>query len=105
MNEAKAILRNYHALIERTYKGDMDALVAIVDLETAVERAGLTDRQVEALRLVYGEDLTQAKAGERMGITREAVSLLITAATDNIQAAYDEWKTEDTDEFYAELQS
>jgi DNA-directed RNA polymerase specialized sigma24 family protein len=37
----------------------------------------VTLRQLEALRYVYFYGLTQAEAGERMGITKQAVSRLI----------------------------
>lgn len=98
MTEAKAILRNYHALIERQYKGDTDAICTLVDLETAIESANLTDRQTEALALVYGEDMTQKVAGERMGITREAVSLITEFAITKIQAVYDGWAINETED-------
>lgn len=59
MTETRAILANYHALTERQYVGDVGVFVALLDFATAVERAELTDRQSEALRLVYGEGMTQ----------------------------------------------
>lgn len=89
--EAKAVLRNYHALVERTYKGDTDAICALVDLETALGLAGLTERQAEALRLVYGEGHTLADAGKRMGITKQAVALLVDTAASNIDEIYESW--------------
>lgn len=89
----RSILEQYHALYERQYKGDYDAVVALVDLESAISRAKLTARQAEALRLVYGEDLTQASAGERMGITQQAAALALDGAITKIQRIYDEWET------------
>ena len=70
MSQAKAILRNLHALSERRYVGDTNASDVLLDFHYAVKRAGLTVRQAEALRLVYVEDLTQRSAGERMGVDR-----------------------------------
>lgn len=90
-SEAKAILRNYHALVERQYKGDVDAIVTLVDLDVAIKLAKLTARQAEALRLVYVEDLTQKSAGERLDVSREAVSLITEFAITKIQAVYDKW--------------
>mgnify|MGYP000940852541 CR=1 FL=1 len=49
----KRLLRDYHALVERQYDGDYDAVILLVDLATAIEKAGLTERQREALTLVY----------------------------------------------------
>ncbi|WP_298833763.1 sigma factor-like helix-turn-helix DNA-binding protein [uncultured Planococcus sp.] len=93
--QARATLQAYHALTERQYKGDVDAIVALADLAVAVERAKLTARQAEALRLVYGADMTQARAGAAMGVTREAVSMTVTRATERIQAVYDEWQAKE----------
>lgn len=96
-SEAKATLRNYHALVERTYKGDTDAIVVLVDLHTAIRLAKLTVRQSEALRLVYGEDLTQKVAGERMGIERSALTEHLRLALDSIDEVYECWAWQDGD--------
>lgn len=88
---AKAILRNYHALKARTYVGDLDAICTLVDLERALAMAGLTKRQAEALRLVYGEDLTQASAGKRMGIAQKNVKENIDAAIVRLDEVYEAW--------------
>lgn len=87
----KSLLEQYHALHERQYKGDYDAVCALVDLSQAIALAKLTARQAEALRLVYGEDLTQADAGERMGITQQAAALALDGAITKIQRIYDGW--------------
>ncbi len=89
----RSILSQYHALYERQFKGDYDAVCALVDLDRAIALAGLTARQSEALSLVYGDDLTQASAGERMGITQQAVGIALDAAITKIQRIYDEWET------------
>lgn len=91
INEARATLRNYHALVERTYKGDTDAIVALVDLHTAISLAKLTDRQSEALALVYGDDLTQASACRSMGIERSALTEHLRLALDAIDEIYEYW--------------
>ena len=91
MTEAKAILRNYHALTERQYKGDTDAICTLVDLGNAIATAKLTDRQTEALTLVYVEDMTQKSAGERMGIERSALTEHLKTALDEIDEVYESW--------------
>lgn len=91
IKRAKAILRNYHALEARKYVGDLDAICTLVDLERAIELAELTARQAEALRLVYGEDLTQKSAGERMGIDISRVSHLIAEVIEAIDEVYEYW--------------
>jgi DNA-directed RNA polymerase specialized sigma24 family protein len=59
----RILLSDYHALLNRQYQGDYDAVVLLVDLRKAIDTAQLTGRQSEALRLVYEEDLTQEEAG------------------------------------------
>ena len=61
----------------------------LADLAEAVRLAGLTDRQAEALTLVYDEDLTQGEAGKRMGgITKQAVEIYVSAACEKIADIY-----------------
>lgn len=100
MTEAKAILRNYHALKERRYVGDTNASDTLIDFAIAVERARLTARQAEALRLVYVEDLTQKVAGERMGIERSALTEHLKTALDSVDEVYEyiAWKNGDITE-------
>lgn len=88
MTEARAILANYHALTERQYVGDVDAIVALLDFATAVERAKLTDRQSEALRLVYGEGMTQVNAGKVMSISQQALAAHVERAITAIEGYY-----------------
>ena len=87
----KRLLRDYHALVERQYDGDYDAVILLVDLATAIELAGLTERQREALTLVYFEDLSQVEAGERMGASKQTVNRLVTVATSKVARVYEEW--------------
>ena len=88
---AKAILSQYHALKERRYLGDLDASDTLIDFERAVKLAKLTRRQAEAINLVYGEDLTQKKAAEIMGVDFTNVSHAIREATSNIDEVYEMW--------------
>lgn len=43
-------------------------------LYNALDNAGLTDRQRQAIDLVYFEDMTQAQAGDVMGVNRHTVN-------------------------------
>src|SRR5690554_5925808 len=90
-SKARAILSQYHALKERRYVGDMSACDALIDFDRAIKLAKLTQRQAEALSLVYGADLTQKDAGERMGIAQKNVSELIERATEEIDEVYEMW--------------
>jgi DNA-directed RNA polymerase specialized sigma subunit len=59
----RILLGDYHALKIRRFNGDTAASDILIDLATAIAMAGLTERQRQALRLVYEEDLTQEEAG------------------------------------------
>jgi DNA-directed RNA polymerase specialized sigma24 family protein len=87
----RILLSDYHALINRQYQGDYAAVDILVDLRKAVEMAGLTGRQSEALRLVYEEDLTQEEAGRRMGIGQDVVSYHVTNAINAVSEVYYYW--------------
>jgi len=87
----KRLLRDYHALVERQYDGDYDAVILLVDLATAIEKAGLTERQREALTLVYFEDLSQVEAGKAMGVRQDTVSKLVKSALAKIASVYEAW--------------
>ncbi|WP_255317446.1 sigma factor-like helix-turn-helix DNA-binding protein [Bacillus licheniformis] len=63
----------------------------LLDLHNAIELADLTDRQREAIRLVYFEDLTQVEAGKRMGIAQQNVSDPIDRAAEKIADIYYYW--------------
>ncbi|MEK3887273.1 sigma factor-like helix-turn-helix DNA-binding protein [Bacillus sp. FSL K6-3431] len=91
----RSLLAQYHAIHERQFKGDYDAVVTLVDLAEAITRAGLTDRQAQAIALVYGDDLTQADAGERLGVGQNTVSELLALGIAKIQRVYDKWALTD----------
>lgn len=84
----RRLLSDIHRIQERQYlKGDYGATIELVDLGRAIERAELTERQAEALRLVYFEDLEQAEAGLQMGVSQQAVSQFIDTAIQKIAEA------------------
>lgn len=85
------MLGDYHALSQRRFNGDTAASDILIDLETAIERANLTDRQRQALELTFLEDLTQEEAGKRMGVRREAVKRHIQVAETKIARVYEFW--------------
>jgi DNA-directed RNA polymerase specialized sigma subunit len=102
----KALLRDRHRIAERRYKGDTAASDIIIDLHSAINSAGLTDRQTEAIAWVYGRDLTQAKAAEIMGIAQKNVSELIDAAAVKLANVFARWEYGDvTVEFDYEMEA
>lgn len=90
-DQVKRLLRDYNALKTRQYDGDYDAVILLVDLETAIKRAGLTDRQRQAIELVLMGDLKQKDAAKRLAISRQAVALYVDYAAKKIAEIYEEW--------------
>ncbi|WP_434750235.1 sigma factor-like helix-turn-helix DNA-binding protein [Paenibacillus amylolyticus] len=88
----KALLRDRHRISSARFRGDYAACDILVDLHSAINSAGLTDRQTEAIAFVYGIDVTQAEAARQMGVSREAVTQLIEAAAEKMAAVYKRWE-------------
>jgi DNA-directed RNA polymerase specialized sigma subunit len=82
-------------LLNRQYQGDYAAVDILVDLRRAIDMAQLTDRQRQALRLVYEEDLTQEEAGKRMGIGQDVVSYHVENAIEAVAEVYWFWVRHD----------
>ncbi|WP_227005767.1 MULTISPECIES: sigma factor-like helix-turn-helix DNA-binding protein [Bacillus] len=85
------LLADYQKFVSRKRCGDYAAVEVLIDIHKAIELAGLTDRQRQAIELVYFGELTQAEAGERMYISREAVKLYLLKATEKIADIYYYW--------------
>lgn len=87
----KRLLRDYHALCERRYAGDYAASDILLDLNTAIKRAGLTDRQRQALRLVYVGQYRQTEAADKLGVNKPRINRLINVAATKIACVYESW--------------
>lgn len=91
----KALLRDRHRIAARRFKGDTAASDIIIDLHSAINSAGLTERQLEAVAWVFGVDVTQAKAAEIMGISQKNVNEYLEIAVDRITDVYKRWNYEE----------
>ncbi|OQV53377.1 sigma factor-like helix-turn-helix DNA-binding protein [Bacillus velezensis] len=91
----KLLLADYQKFVSRKRCGDYAAVEVLIDIHKAIQLAGLTDRQRQAIELVYFGELTQAEAGERMGIGQDAVSKLIDSATEKLADIYYYWAGHD----------
>lgn len=85
------LLSDYPKFVSRKRLGEYEAAEVLLDLHKAIELADLTDRQREAIRLVYFEDLTQVEAGKRMGIAKQNVEAYISNAAGKIADIYYYW--------------
>lgn len=91
----KKLLRDRHHIASRRYKGDTAASDILIDLHSAINSAGLTDRQTEAVAWVYGVDVTQSKAAEIMGISQKNVNEYLEIAVGRIVDVYKRWNYEE----------
>jgi predicted DNA-binding protein (UPF0251 family) len=91
----KRLLRDRHRIAARRFKGDTAASDILIDLHSAINSAGLTDRQTEAVAWVYGADVTQAKAAGIMGITQQGVADLTDNAAERVAAVFKRWEYEE----------
>ncbi|WP_054955027.1 sigma factor-like helix-turn-helix DNA-binding protein [Paenibacillus dakarensis] len=88
----KALLRDRHRISSARFRGDYAASDILIDLNSAIYNAGLTERQTEAIAWVYGADITQAKAAEIMGVARQNVAGAIDRAAEAIAEVYKRWE-------------
>ena len=69
-------------------RGDMNALMMIVDFEEALNHVKFTKRQKEAMVLVFVEGKSQRQAGEIMNVTQQAIQRFLFLATGKIAKQY-----------------
>jgi DNA-directed RNA polymerase specialized sigma24 family protein len=94
----KALLADYLALVERQYyAGDFGAVDRLIDLHSAIEAAGLTARQRQALDLTYYYGYNQREAGGKLGITKQTYEETLSTAIRKIAVVYTEWDAMEAD--------
>lgn len=89
------LLRHLPYMQERRFNGDYAASDVLMDMETAISKADLTDRQRQVLRLVYFEDMKQTQVAVEMGITAPTVNLYKRLLAQKIAAVFERWAWED----------
>ncbi|MGI1816242.1 sigma-70 family RNA polymerase sigma factor [Bacillus subtilis] len=87
----KLLLADYQKFVSRKRCGDYDAATILIDIHKALDLANLTNRQRQAIELVYFGELTQAEAGERMGITQKNVNETLDRSVEKIADIYYYW--------------
>ena len=60
--------------------GEVERLISYIDLYDALANAGLTQRQLEAIELVYFGNMTQDEAAVEMGVARQVVGRKVSTA-------------------------
>ncbi|KEK22487.1 MULTISPECIES: sigma factor-like helix-turn-helix DNA-binding protein [Bacillus cereus group] len=89
------LLRHLPYMQERRFNGDYAASDVLMDMETAVANADLTDRQRQVLRLVYFEDMKQRDVAISLGITAPTVNLYKRLLAQKIAAVFERWAWSD----------
>lgn len=89
------LLRHLPYMQERRFNGDYAASDILIDLETAISNADLTDRQRQVLQLVYFEDMKQRDVAISLGITAPSVNLYKRLLAQKIAAVFERWAWED----------
>lgn len=100
-----SILRDLHVLRERRFNpGDYAACDILIDLDTAIEKAKLTNRQKQAVFYVYEQGYSQVEAALQLGIGKAAVGNLLNGtphydgALERIAKIYQGWVTKGGEE-------
>ncbi|SMO91973.1 ECF-type sigma factor [Melghirimyces algeriensis] len=97
------ILRDLHNLRERRFHaGDYAACDILLDLDNALEKANLTNRQKRVVFYVYEQGYSHVEAAELMGVGKAAVTNLLNGtphydgALERIAEIYRRWGCEKT---------
>ncbi|RAV05157.1 sigma factor-like helix-turn-helix DNA-binding protein [Paenibacillus sp. YN15] len=92
----RELLCDQYHIASRRYKGDTAASDILIDLDSAIRSAGLTERQTKALAYVYGSrQLSQKEAALVMGVRQNTVSELLDMALERIAASFRRWDYEE----------
>ena len=84
------LIDDFYPLIERSYNGKYNVVDDILDLSTAIQKADLTDRQAQVIRLM-ADGYTQEESAEIIGISQQMVGKHINAAVRKIAKVYEQW--------------
>ncbi|MFB5568647.1 sigma factor-like helix-turn-helix DNA-binding protein [Bacillus cereus] len=87
------LLEDTHKIRSRALdRGDMAAIDLLVDLESAIELAPLTDKQRRVVELYYKNDLSQKATAALMDCDTSTVSRHRKAALKHITNVYKQWE-------------
>lgn len=82
---------------ERQYIGNYYDNDDLNDIKYAIERADLTDKQRQAIDLVFIKDLTQREVAKTMGVGLSTVNEHVSRAVTLVAQAYEKGKLYDTE--------
>lgn len=90
-DKVRRLLGQYDKLKERQYTGDYDAVDTLIDLEIAIDRAGMTSKQRQAFDLVFIEGNEQKAVAKTLGISEPALSYRLAFAVSKLAAVLEAW--------------
>lgn len=94
LREIERGIRYRELLYSYAERGDVDSIHLLVDAEEALRQANPTDKQKEAVRLVWRESKTLAEAGDILGITLHGVRFNLQLLEIKLQRVLDRWRAQ-----------
>lgn len=87
----ETFLSNYNHLEELMYmSGDYDALIMLVDFDTALEKSKLSLKEKLVLNLVFIQDMQRVDVAKIQNVKKQTIQKLVERATEKIAKYYDE---------------
>src|SRR5699024_9610451 len=72
--QVERLLKEFHTISERRYaKADYSSCDIIVDLESAIGKASLTETQKDIIELYYVKDVEQADIAELLDVNKSTI--------------------------------
>lgn len=91
-DKVRRLLAQYNEIKERRYAGDYDAVDTTVDMDIAIERAEMTDKQREAFVKVFIEGGEQKSVAKALGISEPALTYRLAFAVSKLASIFEAWE-------------
>lgn len=91
LKEIENGLRNPHYYYDSAQRGNLEAMDHLADAQLALEKAEPTDKQMQAVVLVWQQEYTLQEAGAMLGVTAEAVRFNLQLLSVKLQKVVDQW--------------
>jgi RNA polymerase sigma factor (sigma-70 family) len=88
----EALLEYYYELDAKRGSGIYHLSDELLDLDTAIQKAVLTDKQREIIRLYYGTHAEQSEISSVLGISQPMVHKHAKSAIRKIANIYEQWE-------------
>lgn len=92
LKEIEMGLRNEGRFYARGEEGDISAIILLADSKLALEKAEPTEAQLQAVELVWRQGHTLHEAGEKLGVSREAVRFNLQLLSVKLSEVVSKWE-------------